>query len=232
MPLPAKTIGLIFLVSFPATLPNREETPTWLALGDSYTIGESVSAGERYPQLAVDLLRQDHFPCQDPDIVAATGWTTADLLAALRQQTAPHPLLRDNPYSVVTLLIGVNNQYQGRSLTEYREQFTLLLQQSIALAGGNPAHVIVLSIPDYSGTPFAAGSDKAFIASGIDSFNAANAGLSAKYGVHYLDVTADSRKAAADPSLVASDGLHFSGKEYGRWAAALAPLIKEILTNN
>lgn len=205
------------------TLPDTL-TRTYLALGDSYTIGESVAVADRYPVQAVQLMRNGHCICQDPEIIATTGWTTGDLLAAL-QNSPPSAQV----YSLVTLLIGVNNQYQGRSQTEYRDQFTTLLRQSIALAGDNPAHVIVLSIPDYSVTPFAHGQNTARIAEQIDSFNKINYEQSLLYQVHYLDITAESRKAVSDPSLVAADGLHFSGKEYGIWASLMASAMRTIL---
>jgi lysophospholipase L1-like esterase len=200
---------------------TRKSAPSYLALGDSYTIGEAVDPGDRYPMQALKRL----FPesaCA-PDIIATTGWTTGDLLRAI---AADRPAAN---YEAVSLLIGVNNQYQGRSREEYREEFTILLKKAIALAGGRPSHVIVLSIPDYSVTPFARNSDTARIAEEIDAFNAINYRVSVAYGVHWLDVTAESRKAAGDPSLVAADGLHFSGKEYAIWASLMAPLLKEIL---
>jgi lysophospholipase L1-like esterase len=133
-------------------------------------------------------------------------------------------------YRVVSLLIGVNNQFQGRTQSEYREQFALLLEKSIELAGNNPSHVIVVSIPDYSVTPFGRRSrDSAFIAGQIDSFNVINRDLALVYKVNYIDVTAESRKAAGDPTLIAGDGLHFSGKEYGNWARMMEPVLKGIL---
>ena len=199
-----------------ASLPKL--LPGYLALGDSYTIGESVAPDERYPALA---MQESEMPGR-PDILAATGWTTGDLLAALASEK-PVP-----GYQVVSLLIGVNNQYQGRSRAEYREQFTTLLQTAITLAGDRPTHVIVLSIPDYSVTPFARGRghDTTLIAAQIDSFNVINHAVALQYGVTWLDVTGESRKAAADPGLLAADGLHFSGKEYGIWARKMAPVIK------
>ena len=206
-----------------ATQPERRDrpaTPGYLALGDSYTIGESVAATERYPVLA---MQEAGIPGQ-PDIIATTGWTTGDLLEALASAKPA------SGYQVVSLLIGVNNQYQGRSLDEYREQFTSLLKTAITLAGDRPAHVIVLSIPDYSVTPFARGlgRDKTLIAAQIDSFNDINHTIALQFGVNYLDVTTESRKAAADPSLVAADGLHFSGKEYAVWAARMSPVIRSL----
>lgn len=209
--------------------------PRYLALGDSYTIGESVGAEERYPQQARRLLeKQDQLDVGDPEVVAVTGWTTGDLLEAI-QAAKPGQEDRDDPrsgsYDVVSLLIGVNNQYQGRSLAEYKEQFEVLLQHCIRLAGNRPGHVLVLSIPDYSVTPFArmAGRDTLLIAAQIDSFNHVNHELARTYQVRYVDVTAESRRAAADPTLIASDGLHFSGKEYKAWALLMEPELKEII---
>jgi lysophospholipase L1-like esterase len=205
-------------------------TAKYLALGDSYTIGESVGPDERYPaQVRRLLAEEDHVDCGDPEIIAVTGWTTGNLLDAVGG--APGGAEAESSYDVVSLLIGVNNQYQGRSQTEYRGQFAELLQKSIRLAGNRPSHVLVLSIPDYSVTPFARmqGRDTTWIAAQIDSFNRINYELAREYQVHYLDVTAESRKAAADPSLIAADGLHFSGKEYGAWARLMEPVLREIL---
>lgn len=197
---------------------------SYLALGDSYTIGESVAPEDRYPAQVMRALCAQGYSCgEQPDIIATTGWTTGDLLRAMAL---------DKPatgYQAVSLLIGVNNQYQGRSQEEYRTEFTELLKQAIGLAGGKPAHVLVLSIPDYSVTPFAEHSDTAYIARQIDSFNLINARIAAEFHVNYLDVTAESRKAAGDRSLVAGDGLHFSGKEYGVWAGLMMPVLKEMM---
>lgn len=194
----------------------------WLALGDSYTIGQSVQAHERYPVQAAGLLQAAGISVTGPEIIALTGWTTQNLLDAIKDKTAP-------PYAIVTLLAGVNNQYQGRPLEEYKEQFARLLARSIQLAGNRPERVIVLSIPDYSVTPFAAGYDRAAIARDIDAFNTVNKALSGQYKVNWLDITAASRVAAGDASLVAADSLHFSGKEYAVWAGMLAPRIKQAL---
>ncbi len=195
----------------------------WLALGDSYTIGTSVDEGDRYVVQTVALLKTMGISMADAAIIATNGWTTGDLMSAVADRSL------NNGYDVVSLLIGVNNQYRGGSLEEYRQQFTALLQRAIQLANGNPHHVVVISIPDYSVTPFANGSDKQKIAREIDAFNEANRMIAAAYKVHYLYITDGSRKAAADPSLVAADGLHFSGKEYAIWSAQLVPIIKSIL---
>jgi lysophospholipase L1-like esterase len=197
---------------------------SYLALGDSYTIGESVPVADRYPAQAARLMRNAHLNCLDPEIIATTGWTTANLLDGISYKTKSLP-----KYDIVSLLIGVNNQYQGGSQAEYRNEFSILVRQSIQLAGNRASHVIVLSIPDYSVTPFARGGNTALIASGIDAFNAINLQVSAEYKVNYLDITGESRKAATDPSLIASDGLHFSGKEYGVWADKMEPVMKAML---
>ncbi len=201
-----------------------KSTVKYLALGDSYTIGESVRPEERYPeQVRRILAEKDHLDCGDPEIIAVTGWTTGNLLEAMADAKPS--------YDAVSLLIGVNNQYQGRSLAEYRLQFGELLQKSIRLADNRPSHVLVLSIPDYSVTPFARaqGRDTTFIAAQIDLFNHINHELAQQYGVNYVDVTSESRKAGADASLIAADGLHFSGEEYYAWARLMEPVLKEIL---
>jgi lysophospholipase L1-like esterase len=195
---------------------------SYLALGDSYTIGQSVEESDRYPAQVTGLLRGQGLPYRDPVIIATTGWTTGNLLGAT-PVAAPGP-----PYHVVTLLIGVNNQYQHRTQSEYAIDMKTLVERAVKLAGNNASHVILLSIPDYSVTTFAAHMDRAAIAAEIDSLNIINKQAALDHGTQWLDVTAESRKAATDASLVASDGLHFSGKEYAVWAAMLAPLMKAL----
>ena len=204
------------------TMP-RSNQKSYLALGDSYTIGTSVAEKDRYPVQTVSLLRTAGIDIADPVIIAANGWTTADLLHAINAQ----PALAS--FDMVTLLIGVNNQYQGRSLDEYKREFNMLLQTAIQHAGGKAGRVIVLAVPDYSVTPFAQGSNKQKIAAEIDAFNAANQLIAGQYSVRYLDISADARKAAGDPSLVAADGLHFSGKAYAVWSDRLAIMMKDSL---
>ncbi|MBS1668106.1 MAG: SGNH/GDSL hydrolase family protein [Bacteroidetes bacterium] len=197
---------------------------SYLALGDSYTIGESVKEAETYTLQTVKLLGETSLYFSKPEVIARTGWTTADLQKAIDKHH-----FQNIRYKIVTLLIGVNNQYQGRSTIEYTEQFKALLTKSIQLAGGNPSHVIVISIPDYGVTPFAESSPKEKIAKVIDSFNLVNYQISQQYKTKYLDITPETRKAANDHSLLASDGLHYSGKEYAIWAQQLSVLIKKII---
>jgi lysophospholipase L1-like esterase len=199
----------------------------FLALGDSYTSGEGVDPIECWPVQLAARLRERGFMIADPVIIARTGWTTDELSRAI-DQAAPI-----GPFDLVTLLIGVNNQYRGRPEAEYREQFAELLQRALALAGNDPAHVIVLSIPDWSVTPFAAkGADRSSIArvtAALDRFNAINRAEAERSGVRYIDVTPISRQAAHDRALLAGDDLHPSGKMYAEWVALIEPAAYEIL---
>ena len=228
------TLLLIFLFSGcakePASIPasaipidTSNKPKTYLALGDSYTIGQSVAAEQRFPVQSTAIIFSQGILINSPEIIAVTGWTTGNLLVALN----------NNPpakiYDFVSLLIGVNNQYQGRSKEEYKAEFSTLLSKAINYAGGRSNRVFVLSIPDYSVTPFARNSDTAAIARDIDAFNAINKQLTLQAGITYLDVTPISREARTDAALIATDGLHPSGKQYQRWAAILAPVMKASL---
>ncbi len=195
---------------------------TYLALGDSYTIGQSVTAEQRFPYHTVRQLIDRYVEMRQAEIIATTGWTTSNLLNALNNPPT-------KTYDFVTLLIGVNNQYQGGSLNEYRTQFTELLGKAITYAGSRRTRVFVLSIPDYSVTPFARTLDTARIAREIDAFNAINKELALQSGVSYIDITPISRQARTDQTLTASDGLHPSGKQYEKWALLLAPVMKAAL---
>ncbi|HET9590163.1 MAG TPA: SGNH/GDSL hydrolase family protein, partial [Anaerolineales bacterium] len=188
----------------------------FLALGDSYTIGESVSESERWPSQLAKLLERDDIQ-PEVTIVARTGWTTDELWQGI-QDTEIEP-----PYDLVSLLIGVNNQYRGYDIDQYREQFSFLLNKAIEYAGGNPDRVLVLSIPDWGVMPFAAGHDREKIAKEISAFNAVNREESEKAGVHYVDVMPGSRQAMNDSALIASDGLHPSGRMYSEWARLAYP---------
>lgn len=217
----------VAVTNIPVPVPidtSATESRTYLALGDSYTIGQSVQIADRYPVQTVKYLADQGIKFGTPEIIAQTGWTTADLLSAL---TSSPPLKPQ--YDIVTLLIGVNNQYQFGTQQEYADQFLTLLNLAIKYAGNNKKRVIVLSIPDYSVTPFANGRDKEYIAKQIDSFNLINQTIATRNTVGYLDVTGFSRIAANNPSLIASDGLHFSGEEYKVWADALVSIIKRAL---
>lgn len=194
----------------------------YLALGDSYTIGESVEEAERFPnQLAAMLAVED--VTVDVQIIARTGWTTDELWQGIQANTVTPP------YDMVSLLIGVNNQYRGRSSEEYHEGFIFLLNKAIEYAGGDAKRVIVFSIPDWGVTPFAYGKDTTQIANEIDAFNKINLEESTKAGTHYVDVTPSSRLALNDKTLIAGDGLHPSGKMYAEWAKSALPIALSIL---
>lgn len=192
---------------------------SYLALGDSYTIGEQVQLRESFPYQLVQILRKKDQRWMAPEIVAQTGWTTDELMAGIEAQ-------RFLPsYNLVTLLIGVNNQYRHRQLDNYADEFTRLLEKAIALASHQPQQVVVLSIPDWGVTPFAASHNRPVIASEIDAFNALNHSISQKYGTRYVEITSLTREAADRPELIAADGLHPSGKDYARWAAKVAAIL-------
>lgn len=198
----------------------------YLALGDSYTIGESVDETERWPnQLAALMEALPEFTGRrvEVSIIARTGWTTQELWEGIQTGNL------EPPYDLVSLLIGVNNQYRGYDIEEYREQFVFLLTKAIAYAGNDEKRVIVLSIPDWGVTPFAQGRNREQIAKEIDLFNAVNRGETEKAGAHYVDITVISREALNDPLLVAPDGLHPSGKMYAMWSRLALPIVLEML---
>jgi len=199
--------------------------PRFLALGDSYTIGEGVAADGRWPEQLGARLRQAGIGIGAPEIVARTGWTTDELSAAMDAHTF-HP-----PYALVTLLIGVNNQYRGRDLDNYRQEFRALLERAIALAGANPAHVVVVSIPDWGVTRFGHGSgrDLTRIASELDAYNAANAQIATMLHVGYADVTAASRAGGEHADMLVGDGLHPSAAMYARWVETILPAARKAL---
>jgi lysophospholipase L1-like esterase len=197
----------------------------FLALGDSYTIGEGVPFEASWPAQLATRLRALDFPVNDPLIVAQTGWTTDQLHRAIIQANIKED------YDLVALLIGVNNQYRSGSPKIYRQEFHNLLSIAIKFAGGNPGHVMVLSIPDWSAAPFAQGRDREKIRSEIDTFNLINKTEAEQGEASYIDVTTASRQAASLPGLIAKDGLHPSGKMYAAWVDLVLPIAVDILEN-
>ncbi|MEJ5221912.1 MAG: GDSL-type esterase/lipase family protein [Tepidiforma sp.] len=196
----------------------------FLHLGDSYTIGEGVAPQERWPAQLAARLRAEGLDLEPPHIIATTGWTAAELTAAI---DADPPA---GPYDLVTLLVGVNDQYRGLPAdADYRGRVDGLLRRAFGFAGGAARRVVVLSIPDWGVTPFAAGRDRAAIAAAIDAFNAVNRAAAEAARAGWLDVTAVSREAAADPALLAADGLHPSAAMYARWVDLLLPRVRAIL---
>ena len=198
---------------------------TFLALGDSYTIGESVEPVSRWPVQLVKALEERGVGMEEPVIIARTGWTTDELMAGIKEQGLT------GSFDLVSLLIGVNNQYRGRDLEEYRSQFVDLLTRAIGFAGGEAETVLVLSIPDWGVMPFAEGRDRAQIGREIDAFNQVSREESLRLGVRYVDVTAISREAAEQPELAAEDGLHPSGAQYALWAEASLASALEVLSS-
>ncbi len=198
----------------------------FLALGDSYTIGEAVAEGERWPVQLVNQLREAGIQVADPQIIATTGWTTDELQAAIAQEKP------EGPYDLVSLLIGVNNQYRGYPIENYKKEFGQLLNQAIKFAGGNPERVVVVSIPDYGVTPFAAEKNPAKIASELENYNKVAKQIAESHQVPFFDITPASRLAKSDSSLVATDGLHPSGKMYTHWAETVFPhVVKQLKTH-
>lgn len=196
---------------------------SYLALGDSYTIGEQVPLPENFPFQTVKLLRQQNIQVSDPVIVAKTGWTTDELAQALREEGIKET------FSFVTLLIGVNNQYRGRALENYQEEFKQLLNQAIAFANGHTHRVTVVSIPDWGVTPFAHDRDRNKVAQEIDAYNAANKALTLAHKCNYLDITDSTRANGNRQDFLAADELHPSSKEYTVWAERLTPVIMQSL---
>lgn len=199
------------------------KTYTYLALGDSYTIGEAVSLDESFPYQLVQSLRKTGHNFTAPEIIAKTGWTTDDLKKGIRK----HVFLTS--YDFVTLLIGVNNQYRGLDINEYALHFEQLLKQAIAFAGGENRHVFVLSVPDWSLSAFASGRDQAAITQEISKYNLVNKNIADEYKVQYINITLAGNSSLLDEDAFAEDNLHPSGREYSRWAQMIAEEIQSLI---
>jgi len=195
----------------------------FLALGDSYTVGEGVAASERWPERLAARLRREGWRVADPEVVARTGWTTAELDAGIDGAGCA------GPYALVTLMIGVNDHFRGRDFEAFRPAVARLLERAVALAGGHAGRVVVLSIPDWGRTPFAAGRDREGIAAAIDRRNAVLAEEADRVGARYVDVTAASRRVTEDPGLVATDGLHPAPPLHDAWVDAVLPAARAAL---
>lgn len=214
----------------------------YLALGDSYTIGEGVAPEGRWPMRLAAALRERGVAIDDPRIVARTGWTTDELSAAIdaefpdrKESVESEDAARDaSPtFGFVTLLIGVNNQYRGRSVDEYAQQFEALLERAIRFAGDRADRTLVLAIPDWGVTPFAArsGRDTARIARELDAFNAAAQTICARRGVAFVDIAPIARAHGGEAAMLADDGLHPSVAMYALWADAALPTAARLLRN-
>ena len=198
----------------------------YLALGDSYTIGEGVDPAARWPVQLATALREEGIGLRDPRIIATTGWTTDELASAI---DAAEPLGR---WELVSLLIGVNNQYRGRSVVDYRGEFSELMERAIGFADGRTNRVVVVSIPDWGVTPFAIheADNRGNISAEIDAFNAAAREVCEKRGVAFVDITPASRDRGGEPDQVAEDGLHPSAAMYTTWTGLVLPVARKLLS--
>ncbi|HYC29047.1 MAG TPA: SGNH/GDSL hydrolase family protein [Chitinophagaceae bacterium] len=194
-----------------------EKTCSYIAFGDSYTIGEGVPIYDSFPYQTVQILRKSGHSFYGPEIVAKTGWTTDELLTGIEQITL------EKHYHFATLLIGVNDQYRGRSVDDYTLKFKQVLRKAWQVA----PKMIVLSIPDWGATPFAADRDRKKITEEIDGFNNVNREIATRYGAYYIDITPSTRNP--NDTLLAADKLHPSGKEYYKWAQEVATIINKLL---
>lgn len=198
---------------------NLREPIRFLALGDSYTIGESVPEEENWPALLFEELKSLGYETKEFQIIAKTGWRADQLIQAITKQ---------NPtaFNLVSLLIGVNNQYQNRPISEMKRDFECLLREAVSRAGNNQQAVFVVSIPDYAYTPFGQTRDVQKITQELDEYNSWQKARTAKEGIAYVDITEISRLGLKQPNLVAADGLHPSGDQYRLWVAAI---LEELL---
>jgi lysophospholipase L1-like esterase len=216
---PTLLLSLMLMIGsmyFPQAQPvSKTETTTFLALGDSYTIGESVAESERWPNQLAACLNGKGYRIEKPLIIAKTGWRTDQLAQAVEAAKLK------NDFGLVSLLIGVNNQYQGRSAESYKPEFEQLLLRAIELAGGRKERVIVVSIPDYGYTPFGE-SKQETIRKGVDAFNAVNKEIAEQMGIRYYNITELTRLGLNQPEFVATDRLHPSGKMYALWSALIS----------
>jgi lysophospholipase L1-like esterase len=211
----------------PAPPRRRGTWKRFLALGDSYTAGEGVKPERSWPAWLAQRLRVEGFAVADPQMIARTGFTCDELLVALRsalreQRVAP-------TYDLVTLLSGVNDQYRGLRVAQWRPVFVALLEEALRLAGDHAHRIVVISVPDWGATPFAKDRDRSAIAAAIDELNNVERLLALATGAHWVDVTDLGRDAAGDPSLLAADGLHPSASLYERWVERLLPVTRQIL---
>jgi lysophospholipase L1-like esterase len=192
--------------------PNNNTTFSYLALGDSYTIGESVATSERWPVQLVELLKKQGINYNTPKIIAKTGWTTDELKAAIIAEN------NKEKYNLVTLLIGVNDQYRGRNVEEFRTYYNELLTMALEFTNYDAKKVIVVSIPDWGVSPFAVNRDREKISQEIDLYNSVKKEETLKRNIQFIDITSISRQALNNENYIASDGLHFSGAMYQLWA--------------
>jgi lysophospholipase L1-like esterase len=195
----------------------------FLALGDSYTIGEGVAEAERWPVHLCVMLRERGVAVEDPLIFARTAWTTDELVDAIADEKP------SGPFDLVSLLVGVNDQYRARPVTGFVTEFAALLGIAKKFARKSASRVVVLSIPDWGATPFGEGRDRTLITREIDAYNESARRLTEKAGSNWVDVTVATRAMQRDPALAAPDGLHPSSEMYRRWAELVLPIAAKVL---
>ena len=204
----------------------EKKTIHYLALGDSYTIGEAVPAAHNFPNLLFQMANEEGIAMEKPRIIATTGWTTDELMKGIEIADEETPIGQD--HDLVSLLAGVNDQYRGRPLEEYKENFRSLVQKALEFAGGNKEKLVILSIPDWGVTPFAEGRNRQQISKEIDAFNEASESIAKNEQIHYIYITNWTREATTRPELLASDGLHPSALEYERWSREILRYLKKL----
>jgi len=209
----------------PGTTNNFTDSINYLALGDSYTIGTSVDAVDSYPNQTFQLLKGAKFTMNSVQIIAKNGWTADDLKNGLASAD------KKSMYQIVSLLIGVNNQYQGRSIKDFETAFVSVLQSAILLTGNKSKRVFVISIPDWGITPFASGRDRKEIATEIDNYNLICEKNAKLYGANYINITDAYRLEGFKPDYLSYDGLHPSKLEYNKWAIKLTQQITNIFAS-
>lgn len=218
-------LPILFMIKF-ANTSLAQQPFTYLALGDSYTIGEGVDEQDRYPvQLVHELNKIGKIPFETPQIIAKTGWTVDELDAGINASS-----IRSEGYELVTLLIGVNNQYRGRPVADFEKEFETMLQRAIGFAKGKKDHVVVISIPDWGVTPFAISkkADQAKVAQEIDAYNAPKKSVCKRYGITFIDITEDYRKIGAQAEMVVEDQLHPSELVYAQWTKKLLTQVQKM----
>lgn len=193
----------------------------YLAMGDSYTVGYAVDPAENFPNQLIGCLRASGGKWAAPALIAHNGWNTHDLLEGIRAGNVR------GPFDLVTLMIGVNNQYRGYALPDYEADMLALVKKAIAFAGKKKEHVLVIAIPDWSLTPFASGKNPQQMSREVADFNSINARVSGKLGVTYLDFAAVYRQVSTDPTMTAADGLHPSAKMYALWTRQLLAIVPD-----
>lgn len=219
-------LSILFLFCCLTISCTQKNSISYLALGDSYTIGEAVSENQRWPVQLTKKLNETGIKVDDPLIIAKTGWTTNELQNAISEKNP------ETDYDLVSLLIGVNNQYRGYPIDQYKIEFKELLLQAVTFANGDTSKVFVVSIPNYGVTPFGIEKGEEKIRQQLLVYDAIADSISSELNIPFVNITPVSEKAKEDPSYIASDQLHPSGKQYKEWVDLILPEVKLILESS